>query len=292
MVKIHKNNWMRFMSIFIVTPVYNRRHFTKNFLLALAKQSYKNFKTIIVDDGSVDGTADMISQEFPNTILLKEDGNLWWAEATNIGIRYALAHGATHIMTLNDDTIPEPNYMAKMKQWSDKKPNALIGALDIDINNGEIVYGGESRSWLTGKSTYLKKTLPPEQQNGIHEVTLFPGRGLLIPRLVFEAIGLFDSKHFPQTVADFDFTHRAYNAGFKIYVNYDARIKVYPEESATIQLRSKKSFSNYIRHLTNIKGGGNLKYFTICTLKNCPKRYLPIFLTKGILSRLVSYWVK
>lgn len=278
--------------IFIVTPVFNRREFTRNYLLALQKQTDQNFKIIIVDDGSSDGTSEMIEEEFPEVILLKEKGDLWWAEATNVGVRYALKHGADYVMTLNDDTLPEPDYIEKMNYWSQKEPDALLGALPVNVNTDRVIYGGERRSWATGKSIYLRNILNEDQYHGLHEVTQFPGRGLLIPKNVFERIGLYDSKNFPQTVADLDFTHRAVRDGFKIYCNYDARIKIYPDETAMHTIRKNKSLKNYVRHLTSIRGGGNLKFFVTCALKNCPKRHLPLFLAKGVISRLISYWVK
>jgi len=46
-----------------------------------------------------------------------------------------------------------------------------------------------------------------------------------------------------------DFTFRSSNVGFEIYCNYDAKIKIYPDESATIKLRNNKSFKKYIEHL-------------------------------------------
>ena len=50
--------------ISIVIPVHNRRELTRNCLLSLQKQTYKNFSVIIVDDGSTDGTSEMIQKEF------------------------------------------------------------------------------------------------------------------------------------------------------------------------------------------------------------------------------------
>ncbi|HIO96818.1 MAG TPA: glycosyltransferase family 2 protein, partial [Leucothrix sp.] len=97
--------------IYIVTPVFNRKDFTQSYLEALSKQTSTNFKTIIVDDGSNDGTSEMVESLFPEVILLKEPGDLWWAEATNIGVRHALSLGADYVMTLNDDTLPEPDYI-------------------------------------------------------------------------------------------------------------------------------------------------------------------------------------
>lgn len=277
--------------MYIITPVFNRKDFTRNYLVALSRQTNKNFKIIIVDDGSTDGTTEMIEAEFPEVILLKEKGDLWWAEATNIGVRYAMTQGATYVMTLNDDTLPEPDYVEKMIYWSEKEPNALLGALALDQKTDEIIFGGENRDWKTGKSTYVLDGLSEEERFGLHEVSMFPGRGLLIPIKVFEKIGLYDSKNFPQTIADNDFTHRAVNNGFKIYCNYDAKIKIYPDESAAVTLKQNKSLKNYIDHLFGMRGGGNLKWFIKCTLKNCPKKYLLPFLSKGLASRVTGYWI-
>jgi len=278
--------------IYIITPVFNRKTFTKNYLNALDKQTNKNFKVLIVDDGSTDGTSEMIEKEFPDVILLKEKGDLWWAEATNIGVKYAIFQGADYIMTLNDDTVPSENYIEKMYYWIEKEPIALLGALAIDEKTNNIIEGGEKRNWLTETPFYIKDTLKPEEQIGIHEVDFFPGRGLVIPSKVFNTIGYYDSKNFPQTVADLDFTYRAKNAGFKIYCNYDAKIKIYPEESGGVKLRKKKNLRNYYNHLFGMRGGGNLKWFTLCTLKNCPKKTLIPFLIIGLMRRIFGYILK
>lgn len=159
--------------IYIITPVFNRKAFTEKYLEALDKQTNKNFKTIIVDDGSRDGTSDMIKEKFPEVILLKEKGDLWWAEATNIGVKYAISQGADYIMTLNDDTVPYKDYIEKMYYWMEKEPDSLLGALAIDNFTGEIEYGGEILYWKNGKSTYLVNTLVKEKQNGLHEVNIY-----------------------------------------------------------------------------------------------------------------------
>ncbi len=277
--------------IYIVTPVFNRKAFTENYLKALSQQTNNNFKVIIVDDGSTDGTADMIAEKFPNVIVLREKGDLWWAESTNIGVKYAIAQGATHIMTLNDDTVPYEDYIEKMYYWMKKEPSALLGALPIDNFTSKIEYGGEILHWNNGISTYLINTLSEEKQIGLHEVNVYPGRGLVIPVKVFEKIGLYDSKNFPQTVADNDFAFRAVNNGFKIYINYDAKIKTFPNESAVERLWKNRSFKNYYNHLFSLRGGGNLIFFTKVTIKNCPKRYLPQYLFIGLSKRIFGYFI-
>ena len=91
--------------LFIVIPVFNRKNFTKECLLSLQTQSRKDFSVVVVDDGSTDGTAQMLEKEFPEIIVVKSDGNLFWTAATNLGIQIALEKGATYVMTLNNDTL-------------------------------------------------------------------------------------------------------------------------------------------------------------------------------------------
>lgn len=277
--------------IYIITPVYNRKDFTQNYLKALQNQTNKNFKVVIVDDGSTDGTSEMIESDFPNVILLKEKGDLWWAEATNVGVRYALEKGASYIMTLNDDTIPYENYIEMMYYWIKEEPNSLFGALAIDEKTNEIAYGGEIYHWNNGQSTFLHSTLQKEEQKGIHEVNIFPGRGLLIPSEVFKNIGLYDSKNFPQTVADNDFAFRAINNGYKIYTNYDAKIKIFTNESAVQRIWKNRTIKNYFFHILNKRGGGNIVYFTKVAIKNCPKRYLIQHLFIGLTKRIFGYHI-
>ncbi len=281
--------------LYIITPVYNRKNFTKDYLEALKNQTNKDFKIIIIDDGSTDGTPQMIEKEYPEVILLKEKGDLWWAEATNIGVQHAINQEATYLMTLNDDTLPEPDYMEKMLYWSQKEPNALLGAFAINAENNKAIYGGEILNWKTGKFENILDNISEAKQHGLHKVNTFPGRGLLIPMDTFKTIGLYDSKNFPQTVADLDFTARADKAGYKIFCNYDAKIKMYPEESGGVKLRKDKSLKNYYQHLFGMRGAGNLKWFTIFAFKNAPKKYLLQYWVMGVSRRLGGYlldWIK
>ena len=282
--------------IYIVTPVFNRKDFTRNYLQALSAQTIKDFKVIIVDDGSTDGTSEMIEKEFPDVILLKEEGDLWWAAATNIGVKYALEQDEVdYIMTLNDDTLPAIDYIEKMILHAKENPDALLGAFTVDANTGENVFGGDIMNWSICAKEDLLKTKNIKKFEGLYEVNVYPGRGLLIPKKVFENIGFYDSKNFPQTVADLDFTVRATNFGYKIYSNYDAKIKEYPEESAGISIRKKKSWKNYYNHLFGYHGGGNLIWFTKFVIKNAPKKYLVQCLFIGISRRVVGYlrdWIK
>ncbi|GAB3237688.1 hypothetical protein GCM10027346_29550 [Hymenobacter seoulensis] len=277
--------------LYIVIPVFNRKEFTRACLESLRQQTAPDFKIVVVDDGSTDGTGQMLRDEFPEVLIEEGDGNLFWTAGVNLGIRRAMAEGATRVMTLNNDVITAPDFVAQMLASAERHPTAVLGALELDVNTGKPVYGGETLDWRTNTRRDLLETLPSDQRQGLHPVTYLPGRGLLIPRVVLDTIGLFDEKRLPHYLADFDYTSVARRHGFPVYCNYDARLSTYPEESGQEITRRQRSLRGYYLHLFGIRGGGNLRNFTHFSLKNCPRPYLPYFLLNGYARRLVGYFL-
>ena len=249
--------------LFIVTPVFNRKDFTCNFLKSLRKQTFKDFKVIIVDDGSTDKTSEMIIDNFPEVILLKEEGDLWWSEATNIGVKHAIDMGASRVITINDDTLLEENLVQELLDYSKQFPNNLLSPIGLHHETSVLIDGGWNINWKTAKYKNMLDLIDSSSENKFHTVNVSPARCLLIPVKVFEEIGFFDSLNFPQAVADFDFTIRATKAGFKVLVCHNAKIKIYPLDSGSVDIIINKSVKNYFLHLFGRKGLGNLKWFII-----------------------------
>lgn len=272
----------------IIIPTHNRCAITRDGLTCLSRQADPDFEIVVVDDGSTDGTREMIRSDFPRITLLLGDGNLWWSAATNLGIRHALEGGAAAVMTLNDDTLPRPSFVGNMKQAAREAPGALIGALAVDPISGTPVYWGERVFWPAASHRPLSRPAPSELR-GLHPVTHFPGRGLLIPAAVFARIGLFDARRFPHYAADYDFTLRAGKAGFPVLCAYGAPLGVRVEESGGGTLIQHRSAANYLRHLTGMKGVGNLRIFFRYAIRNCPLAWLPFCLASGFTRRLLGY---
>lgn len=277
--------------LYLVIPVFNRWAFTRECLLSLRRQTVQGFRVVVVDDGSTDGTGARLREGFPEVIIVEGDGNLFWTAGVNAGIRRAMELGATRIMTLNNDVVAAPDFVAKMLTWAERFPDAVLGALELDAATGTPVYGGETLDWRTNTRRDLLETLPSEQRSGLHPVTYLPGRGLLIPRRVLDTIGLFDEKRLPHYLADYDYTSVARRHGFPVYCNYDAHLSTYPDESGQEITRRHRSLKGYYQHLFGIRGGGNLRNFTHFSLKNCPRPYLPYFLLNGYARRLVGYFL-
>lgn len=253
--------------ISIVIPVHNRREYTRQCLACLTAQTYRNFQIIVVDDGSTDGTDAMIQEEYPEVVLLKGDGNLWWTEATNCGIRYAQQHEdpkqVNFILTLNDDTRVNPNYLQTMLDAYERYQPCLIGSVSVDSDNPDkLEYAGTTFELYTASGRHLAGDYRYDYRELIRktdhvESHSLPGRGTLIPMQVFNRIGLFDSKNYIHYMADIEFSVRARKAGYRLIVN--AASLVYEYVAATgIQVEKKITLKQFIDGFTSIKSPTNL----------------------------------
>ena len=282
------------VAIYIIIPIYNRIELTINCLASIYRSTYKNFKIVIVDDGSTDGSSNTIDKEYPEINIIKGNGNWFWTKSINEGIKFALkkVENDDVILTLNNDTEVHEKFLEKMIYWHDKKNNSLLGALDINIKTKKPHFGGNYCDWKNCKTTNVLETIKGEDFVGLHVANQLPGRGLLIPPSIIDKIGLFDEKKLPHYFADYEYSIRAYQNEIETYCNYDAIVYTYPEESGDFEIRSKKNLKNFYNHLFHIKGGGNLRNFTIYVINNCPKKYLVQNLLYGYSKRILGYWLK
>ncbi len=276
-------------TVYITIPVHNRKTYTLGCLRSLRRQTVAGFHTVVVDDGSTDGTAEAVRAEFPEVVILKGDGNLWWSGAMNLGVRYALDHGAGYVLSLNDDLELAEDYVEGMLGHARDYPEAIFGSYIFDIETRRPWSAGERKNWRWHRPITLLDILPEAERRGLHDVSDAVGRGLWIPATIFQAIGLFDARWLPHYGGDNDFTLRAVRCGYKLYANLDARLYSYTEESGQLAYRKTYSVSNWARHLFGIKGGGNLRNFTIIALRHCPKRYVLWYWSSGVAWRVGGY---
>ena len=225
--------------IYIVIAVFNRLKFTKDCLDSLRKQSYQNLQVIVVDDGSTDGTYQFLKDNYTEIIILQGDGNLWWAAATNLGVKKALelsSSTADYILTLNNDLVVDRDYLEQLIHVAEQEKPCIVGSVSVNIkNDNKVVFAGLKWNKITAK--YSKPKEFTECYNELQSHNLFigsdllPGRGTLIPIGLFKQIGLFDEKNFPQYGADDDYSLRSRKFGLKLLVATKAVVKSYVEET-------------------------------------------------------------
>lgn len=204
--------------VYIITPVFNSEEHTKLFLESVKHQSYKNFKVVIVDDGS-DGTSEMITKQFPETILLRGAFNtLWWSGGTNKGVKRAIKDKADYIVTINNDVVIEDSYLESLVKTAERNKDSLVGSLVVYSDDKHRVwYAGATFDIGTGNLVH--KTGTVKDFSGVIESDWLTGMGVIVPIGVFEKVGFYNEKDYPKYFGDAEFSLRAKAKGYKLLVD-------------------------------------------------------------------------
>ena len=281
------------MKIWICIPVFNRIQFTLKCLATLKAQTYQNFTVVICDHGSTDGSSTLISQQFPSTVILTAEESLWWTGAINVCISYALenADAADALLTLNNDTELQPDYLQQLVSYSGKYQDAILTSVIHDIKTGDLVEVGFRQNWLLATSTpvdFATHHIPND--SNVIALSHASGRGTLFPVSVFNKIGLFDEIHLPHYAADYDFTFKAAKAGFKIYACKHCRVFSHIEATGLTSVLSSFSVKSFLEYFKGMRSPANLKTRWWLGWNNCPKLIFPIYMSLDFLRVTASYF--
>lgn len=232
--------------VYAVTPCHNRRALTLRFISQFAQLPYPNKRLVLVDDGSSDGTADAVARDHPWVELIRhprERGDLWWTAATNLGVLYALDRGAEYILTINDDATFGPELLDRLIAMAIADPKRIVGSRAMNAHEPERIRAIGTSCVFRGYNLFVFNHLDqlwdrvrPALTDPQPVDTLW-GNGVLIPRAVFERVGLYDAKHFPHNHADSDLVLRARTAGFSPVVALGAVIYDTPHAPVASSLR-------------------------------------------------------
>jgi GT2 family glycosyltransferase len=110
------------LSVSVVIVNWNGRAMLEECLRSLGAQTDGDFETIVVDNGSTDGSVEMLGRDFPRVRRVETGENLGFAEGVNRGVE--VAEGAW-IATLNNDAVADPRWMAELRAVAKAAPPRL-----------------------------------------------------------------------------------------------------------------------------------------------------------------------
>jgi GT2 family glycosyltransferase len=267
----------------IIIPTFNRKDSLLQVLEVLKKQTATDVitTTVVVVDGSTDGTIGAIGSFFPGVTIIEGDGNWWWTKSVNEGCRWALKNGADAVLLLNDDIGLPPGYLRNLLNAVQKEPQAIIGSLNITEEKGRRIFfsGVPKINWWTGKTQRYHSFLAPYEGklSGLHKTVVLPGRGIYIPAQVLERAGFFDQEFLPQYKADYDFVLRAAKHNIPAFISWDAIIYTHMEKTGPGATFTQQSLSRFSKSLFHNRSRTNLRQNFTYYLRHFPRFLMPIF---------------
>ncbi len=202
----------------VIIPNYNGMNFINECFGSLENQDC-SFEVIIVDNGSNDGSADFIKENYSEYHLIENDDNLGFSTAINQGIKNSLTD---YVLLLNNDVVLECNCISKLLKWIKRDINIFAVASKmiqyddrtrLDDAGDEYTLLGWTRKVGDGKSSKL--------YTSEREIFSACAGAALYRKNVFDEIGFFDENFFAY-MEDVDISYRARIHGYKCIYCPDA----------------------------------------------------------------------
>jgi GT2 family glycosyltransferase len=256
----------------VVVLSWNGKDDTLGCLASLAAVEYEPLEVIVVDNGSIDGSAEAVELQFPAAVVIRMGMNAGFSGGVNAGIEAALERGAQAVLLLNNDMVVEPGFLDPLVAAA-LEPGVAAACSQILFSDGQdrVWYAGarfRPRRGHHGRNIGFGE--PPQPPSvAPYPVDCACGGAMLMSRAAITRVGLFDEELFAYR-EDLDWSLRA--AGFGL------QVLVVP--------------ASIVRHHVSASTGGGSSptslYYDLRNLLTVSERYAPLPRVSTLLRRLES----
>ena len=258
--------------ITVVVLNWNGREFVGRALEALRCQTFRDFKVVVVDNGSTDGSVGYIRQTFPEVDLVALPSNLGFCAANNIALKRVRGEYAA---LLNNDAVPAPQWLSELSNALDSHPEAGFAASKIVCLDDPKTIDRAGDSYTVAGAGVLKgRGMPSEDFDEPKPVFGACAAAALYRMDMLRDVGLFDESFF-LIYEDVDLSFRAQLAGYKCI--YEPKAEVSHMVSRSIERDSETSV--YFGHR-------NLEWVYV---KNMPASLVPATIGLHLLYNAASF---
>lgn len=200
----------------VILVNYNGKNYNSECIESITNSTYKNISIILVDNASIDDSTEDIINNFKQVIVIKNNENLGFSGANNIGIKYAIKNGCEYVLLLNNDTVIKDDMIEMMLKTSMMNNAVISPKIYYFSEPNKLWSAGSGVNWIKGLAYQIGMN---ETDIGIYnEIKTVPfatGCCLLIHKHVFDLVGYLNDEYFLY-YEDTDFSTRIIEAGIKI----------------------------------------------------------------------------
>jgi GT2 family glycosyltransferase len=207
-----------FRKVTIVIPVWNSGKWIAGCLSSLSCQTYTNFDVVLVDNGSEDGSIEVVKKAtIPNLSIISLKKNYGFAVAVNVGVK---STKTPYVALLNVDTLPDSHWLERLVDAMDKAPDYVtsLASKMLIMDSPELIdSAGDLLSWY---GTARKRGHGEDKGKFDQQDCVFSAcAGAALYRAsLFNEVGYFDER-FTSYFEDIDLGFREKLYGYKtLYV--------------------------------------------------------------------------
>ncbi len=209
--------------ITIIIPNWNGRHWLADCLEGLEQQTYRQFETVIVDNGSSDGSVEWIRQHAPHVRLIENVNNTGFAAAANAGIAVS---EAPLVALLNNDTVPSPSWLEALVSALGSNAADRVGSVASCMVHYDdpktIENAGDQVTWQ-GEALKRGRGRPIAEFSDSRDILSACAGAALYRRSFLDKAGGFDADFFAY-LEDVDLGMRGQVLGYRCQYVPEARI--------------------------------------------------------------------
>jgi GT2 family glycosyltransferase len=204
----------------VVIPSWNGREQLEGVLESLEAQKFRDFETIVVDNGSTDGSIAYLAERWPQVRVLALDQNRGFAGAVNEGIK---AGDSEYVALLNNDVELEPGWLAATTVVLDREASAAsVASKLLEWSRRNVLDGAGD---LVGWDGYCVRRGKGQRDRGQYDgspwVLSACAAAALYRRRALDEVGPFDERFFAY-IEDVDWGLRAQLAGWNCFYEHNA----------------------------------------------------------------------
>jgi GT2 family glycosyltransferase len=212
-------------SVLIVVLNWNSHEETLTAVESIAAMSYANCSTVVIDNGSTDGSVKELSKiEGERVRLVSSPANLGFTGGCNLGIEVALRDGYDYVWLLNNDATTEAGTLASLVRVAEEDEkiglvSPLIASLQepAKLLNAGGLYEPETPYYYSTKAMETAR----EWAAKYPERVMLQGTALLVRVAMVREIGMLDDGFFAY-FEDTDLSLRSIKAGYRNAVDFGA----------------------------------------------------------------------
>jgi len=238
-------------NVFVIIVNWNGKEDTLDCLRSLKDVAYPQWTIVVVDNASSDGSVETFRSKFPDIMILEQKNNLRFAGGNNVGIKYAMEHGAEAVLLLNNDTTVHPDFLTHLAERLHDESSAgmVVPKIYYHRDKNRIWFAGGEISFWTGTMNHTGiREIDRGQHDKLRMIDYATGCCVLVRSSAIEKVGVLDDSYFIYT-EDADWSMRVRKAGFTILYEPAAKIWHKLSVSAGGHLSSFKMRNKFVSNM-------------------------------------------